>query len=59
MICDLVSQGKKVGVTAVSHKVIRKLLEDVVTAAREMNVSGVTCAHRKEEADPETVRYGR
>jgi len=54
MICTLVSQGKKVGVTAVSHKVIRKLLEDVVTAAREMNVSGVTCAHRKEGADPES-----
>jgi predicted RecB family nuclease len=54
MICALVSQGKKVGVTAVSHKVIRKLLEDVVTAAREMNVSRVTCAHRKEGADPES-----
>jgi predicted RecB family nuclease len=54
MICTLVSHGKKVGVTAVSHKVIRKLLEDVLTAAREMNVGGVTCAHRKEGADPES-----
>jgi uncharacterized protein len=54
MICALVSQGKKVGVTAVSHKVIRKLLEDVVTAARETNVGGVSCAHRKEGADPES-----
>ena len=27
MICQLVSQGKRVGVTAVGHKVIRKLLE--------------------------------
>src|SRR5713101_2587733 len=52
MICALVGQGKRVGVTAVSHKVIRKLLEDVVTAAREMSVRGVTCAHRKEGADP-------
>jgi predicted RecB family nuclease len=54
MICTLVSQGKRVGVTAVSHKVIRKLLEDVRTAAREMNVSGVNCAHRKEGADPDS-----
>jgi uncharacterized protein len=54
MICQLVSQGKKVGVTAVGHKVIRKLLEDVVRAAREMNVGGVICAHRKEDADPDS-----
>jgi predicted RecB family nuclease len=54
MICQLVSQGKKVGVTAVGHKVIRKILEDVVKAAREMNVGGVICAHRKEDADPDS-----
>ena len=30
MICQLVKQGKKVGVTALSHKVIRKLLEEVL-----------------------------
>ncbi len=52
MICTLVSQGRKVGVTAVSHKVIRKLLEDVAKAARDMGVAGVHCAHRKETADP-------
>src|SRR5262249_17681360 len=28
MICALVEQGKRVGVTATSHKVIRKLLDD-------------------------------
>jgi predicted RecB family nuclease len=54
MICDLVSQGKTVGVTAVSHKVIRKLLDEVLKAAREMNVTRVTCAHRKEGADPDS-----
>ena len=54
MICELVSQGKKVGVTAVGHKVIRKLLEDVVKAAREMKVGGMICAHRKEDADPDS-----
>jgi uncharacterized protein len=49
MICDLVNSGKKVGITAVGHKVIRKLLDDVLKAARELNVADVTCAHRTEE----------
>ncbi len=35
MLVDLVRAGKRVGVTAVSHKVIRNLLEKVVEAARE------------------------
>lgn len=52
MICQLLAQGKKVGVTAVGHTVIRKLLDDVLEAAREMNIAGVSCAHRKEGADP-------
>src|SRR5271165_4298426 len=54
MICHLVNQGKKVGVTAVSHKVIRNLLDKVMDAASEMNVAGVNCAHRKESADPDS-----
>ena len=36
MICELVRQGKKVGITATSHKVIRKLLDDVIEAAQEL-----------------------
>ena len=35
MICALVREGKKVGITANSHKVIRNLLDEVVVAARE------------------------
>jgi hypothetical protein len=54
MICQLVSQGKKVGVTAVGHRVIRKLLEDVIKAARQTKIDGVICAHRKEDADPDS-----
>lgn len=54
IICELVRAGKKVGITAVSHKVIRKLLDEVVKAAGEMNLAGVSCAHRKEDADPES-----
>jgi len=45
MIVDLVRAGKKVGVTAVSHKVIRNLLEEVVRAAAQESVA-VSCMHR-------------
>jgi uncharacterized protein len=38
MICELVKAGKRVGVTALSHKVIRKLLDDVVKVAPEYGV---------------------
>ncbi|MCA9633379.1 MAG: TM0106 family RecB-like putative nuclease [Myxococcales bacterium] len=38
MICDLVKAGKKVGITAVSHKVIRNLLDAVVEAADEQDL---------------------
>ena len=39
MICELVKAGKKIGVTANSHKVIVKLLEEVTKAAEEKNLS--------------------
>ena len=45
MIVDLVRAGKRVGVTAVSHKVIRNLLDEVVKAAAEENVQ-IRCMHR-------------
>ena len=45
MICDLVKAGKKVGITAVSHKVIRNLVDCVVEAACDEDVV-VTCAQR-------------
>lgn len=55
MICDAVRRGKKVGITALSHKVIRKLLEEVVAAAREKGFTGVRCMQKTEEfeATPE------
>jgi predicted RecB family nuclease len=49
MICELVKLGKRIGVTALSHKVIRKLLDDVVAAAHEMSFDGVQCLHRDNE----------
>ncbi len=51
MICQLVKEGKKIGVTALSHKVIRKLLEEVVAAASEDNVRGVRCMQKLNDAE--------
>jgi len=51
MICELVKRGKKIGVTALSHKVIRKLLDDVVEAASEKNIKEVRCLHRDNEGE--------
>ena len=48
MICELIRQGKRVGVTAGSHKVIRNLLDAVGKAAEKPGV-GVRLAHRKGE----------
>jgi hypothetical protein len=53
MICELVRRGRKVGITAVGHKVIRKLLDEVVKAATQLGVSGVACAHKTDAAGPD------
>jgi uncharacterized protein len=45
MICDLVRKGMRVGITAVSHKVIHHLLEGVLEAAREEQVP-VSCIEK-------------
>lgn len=39
MICELLRAGKKVGITAVSHKVIKKLIEEVEKAAKVEKVN--------------------
>ncbi|HEY6867798.1 MAG TPA: TM0106 family RecB-like putative nuclease [Candidatus Eisenbacteria bacterium] len=50
MICDLVRAGRKVGVCAVSHKVVRNLLAAVVEAARAEQIA-ITCLQKTD--DPE------
>jgi hypothetical protein len=50
MICALVKAGKKVGITATSHKVIRNLLDEVIEAAPEL---GVTVKCIQKPSDPE------
>jgi len=60
MICELVKLGKRIGVTALSHKVIRKLLDDVVAAADEMDFAGVRCLDRDREGEEsESVAVAR
>jgi predicted RecB family nuclease len=49
MICDLVRQEKKIGITATSHKVIRNLLDEVITAAKEIPFDGLRCIQKVKE----------
>jgi len=54
MISELVRSGKKVGVTATSHKVISNLLKQVVKAAEEVGFRGLRCVQKvKKEDKPE------
>lgn len=43
MICELVRRGKKVGVTANSHKVIRNLIDATIRAADELGIALQCC----------------
>jgi uncharacterized protein len=45
MICDLVRAGRRVGITAVSHKVIRNLLDATVKEARVRGME-IRCAQK-------------
>ena len=48
MIATLVKAGKRVGITANSHTVIRRLLDEVVAAAVEMGVS-LNCVQKTDK----------
>ncbi len=50
LICRLVERGKRVGVTATSHKVIRHLLDAVADAARRIGTTA-TLGHRVGDDD--------
>jgi predicted RecB family nuclease len=52
MICALVKSGAKVGITATSHKVIRRLLDEVLTAATEMG-HAVRCIQKAFDTEPD------
>lgn len=51
MICELIRQGKTVGITANSHKVIRHLLDGVIQEAVRQTIS-IACAHKIDEPAP-------
>ncbi|HET6629427.1 MAG TPA: TM0106 family RecB-like putative nuclease [Woeseiaceae bacterium] len=65
MIVDLVRAGKKVGVTAVSHEVIRNLLRGCIDRAAEQGIADFKCLHKGKAKDtsPEALHaigeYGR
>jgi hypothetical protein len=58
MICALAREGKTVGITANSHKVIRNLLDGVVVAARERAVP-IGCIQKisEKEDDLPSLRF--
>jgi uncharacterized protein len=53
MILELVTRGKKVGITATSHKVIGNLLKAVVNAAAEGGITGLRCLQKLTERPDE------
>jgi predicted RecB family nuclease len=49
LICELVRNGKKVGITGPSHKVIRNLLNAVLSRATEENLTTLQCIQKVSE----------
>ncbi|MEM7500531.1 MAG: TM0106 family RecB-like putative nuclease [Pseudomonadota bacterium] len=46
MIVDMVRRGKRVGITAVSHEVIRNLLANAIQIANESGLQDFKCLHK-------------
>ena len=46
MFCELVRQGRKVGITAISHKVIQNLILEVIQAANEAGLKAQNCIQK-------------
>lgn len=57
MIRDLVRQGKRIGVTANSHKVIRNLL-DAIAGTADGPATDLKLAHRKDGGDEDVLPGG-
>ncbi len=53
MICELVRRGKKVGITANSHKVIRNLIDATIKAADGLGISLQCCQKADEAGNPQ------
>ena len=58
MICELVRKGKKVGITGMSHKVIRLLLDGVIAAAKEAGLPPLRCVQKPgDDAEDEEAAH--
>ena len=57
MIVELVKKGKRVGVTATSHKVIGNLLKEVIRAAGDAGLPGLICLQKLTD-EPESPTPG-
>ncbi len=55
MICNFVKQGLKVGITANSHKVIRGLIDKVVEASEDKNIT-LCCIQKSGEKEDDQDR---
>lgn len=55
MVCELVRQGKRVGVLANSHAVIRNFLDAIVKAAEETGTD-LRCVHKPKAKEPDQNR---
>lgn len=53
MICELVRLGKKVGITANSHSVIRNLIDDVIKTADQLGLALECCQKPDEMEEPQ------
>jgi hypothetical protein len=51
MICALVAQGKRAGVIATGHSVIRKLLDTVAQETAKLGRNDITLGHKVDEAE--------
>jgi predicted RecB family nuclease len=51
MICEFVKQGKAVGITANSHKVVRNVIDQTIKTAGQLGVA-VKCCHKAAEIEP-------
>jgi uncharacterized protein len=60
MICALVRAGRRVGITANSHKVIRNLVDKVIEAADEQRID-VQCVQKVTDAEDDVprIRFAR
>jgi predicted RecB family nuclease len=55
MICELVRRGKRVGITANSHKVIRNVVDATIRASEELGIE-LTCCVKADDAEDDRPR---